>query len=92
MTAQQSLQIYEILNRYFKNDVDAKQLTQQIEIAIEKKVEDSKIELATKKKDLLELKVDLADRINKSKTETIIWIVAIGIVQFLMAILAKKYL
>ena len=91
MTAQQSLQIYEILNRYFKNDVDAKQLTQQIEIAIEKKVEDSKIELATKK-DLLELKVDLADRINKSKTETIIWIVAIGIVQFLMAILAKKYL
>lgn len=39
-----------------------------------------------------ENKTDLIDRINKSKTETIIWIVGIGILQFILTILSKKML
>ena len=34
-------------------------------------------------------KVDLIDRINKSKTETIIWIVGIGVLQFILTLLTK---
>jgi uncharacterized protein (DUF2164 family) len=34
-------------------------------------------------------KIDLIDRINKAKTETIIWIVGIGVLQFILTILAK---
>lgn len=37
-------------------------------------------------------KIDLIDRINKSKTETIIWIVGIGLLQFILIILSKKML
>lgn len=37
MIADQSLQIYDLLNKYFKNEADAKLLTKQIEIVIEKK-------------------------------------------------------
>jgi hypothetical protein len=34
-------------------------------------------------------KVDLIDRINKAKTETIIWIVGIGVLQFILTLLTK---
>jgi hypothetical protein len=37
-------------------------------------------------------KIDLIDRINKSKTETIIWIVGIGVLQFILSLLAKYFL
>ena len=37
-------------------------------------------------------KIDLIDRINKSKTETIIWIVGIGLLQFILTMLSKKML
>jgi hypothetical protein len=37
-------------------------------------------------------KIDLIDRINKAKTETIIWIVGIGVLQFILTILSKKIL
>lgn len=37
-------------------------------------------------------KVDLIDRINKSKVETIVWIVGTGVLQFILTILAKKFL
>ena len=37
-------------------------------------------------------KVDLIDRINKSKTETIMWIVGIGVLQFILTILSKNFL
>jgi hypothetical protein len=37
-------------------------------------------------------KVELIDRINKSKNETIIWIVGIGVLQFILSILSKKFL
>lgn len=37
-------------------------------------------------------KVDIVDRIGKAKLETIVWIVAIGVLQFVLAILTKKFL
>ncbi len=46
---------------------------------------DSKTSLFLTKED----KIDLIDRINKAKTETIIWIVSIGVLQFILTILAK---
>jgi len=37
-------------------------------------------------------KLDLVDRINKAKMETIIWIVGISLLQFMLTILSKKFL
>lgn len=53
-----------------------------------------KTEIDTKTSILLtkDDKVDIIDRIGKSKIETIIWIVGIGVLQFVLAILAKKFL
>ncbi len=85
MTATQSLKIYEILNKHFKNEDDARTMIQQIEEIVEAKVEGKKDILLTK-----EDKIDLIDRINKSKLETIIWIVGIGVLQFVLSFLMKK--
>ena len=41
--------------------------------------------------EMAQMKVDLIDRINKSKLETIIWIVGIGVLQFVMSVIAKNY-
>ena len=90
MTAIQSLKIYEILNKHFKSTEDAKIVVSEIEQIIEAKVEAQKDVLSTKE-DLLITKMDLIDRINKAKTETIIWIVSIGVLQFILSILAKKF-
>jgi len=45
------------------------------------------------KKDILlskDDKVDLIDRINNAKLETIIWIVGVGVLQFILSYLLKK--
>ncbi len=34
-------------------------------------------------------KIDLIDRMNKNKTETLVWIVGVGVLQFLMILLTK---
>lgn len=85
MTASQSLKIYEVLQKHFKNDAEAKIVIEQIEEIVEKKVDSKKDILLTK-----EDKIDLIDRINKSKLETIIWIVGIGVLQFVLSYLVKK--
>ena len=86
MTATQSLKIYEILNKHFKSSDDAKAVVGEIEQVIEEKINSKKDIFLTK-----EDKIDLIDRINKAKTETIIWIVSIGVLQFILSILAKKF-
>jgi hypothetical protein len=48
---------------------------------------DSKTDTFLTKED----KIDLIDRINKSKTETIVWIVGIGVLQFILTLLAKFF-
>jgi hypothetical protein len=52
-----------------------------------------KAELDAKTNILLtkEDKVDMIDRINQVKTELIIWIVSVGILQYLLPMLTKKF-
>ena len=85
MTASQCLKIYEVLQKHFKNDADAKIVIEQIEEIVENKIQSKKDVLLTK-----EDKIDLIDRINKAKLETIIWIVGIGVLQFVLSYLVKK--
>ena len=85
MTAAQNLKIYEVLHKHFKSDIDSKIVVEQIEQIVEAKVETKKDILLTK-----EDKIDLIDRINKSKLETIISIVGIGVLQFVLSYLIKK--
>jgi hypothetical protein len=80
------LQVYELFKKRF-NEEEAKIVIQYFEQKAEEKIQ--------QKKDLFLIKddkVDLIDRINKAKVETIIWIVGTGIVQFLLSVLAKKFL
>jgi hypothetical protein len=48
MTATQSLKIYEILQRHFKNEADAKVVVQEIETIIDNKFDKEKNILASK--------------------------------------------
>ena len=48
MTATQSLKIYEILQRHFKNEADAKIVVQEIETIIDNKFDKEKNSLASK--------------------------------------------
>ncbi|MDQ6755878.1 MAG: hypothetical protein M3004_02995, partial [Bacteroidota bacterium] len=72
---------YEILQRYFKNNDDAKIVVQEIEQIIEAKVDSKKDILATKedlsllKEDLLRFQIDVEKRFNS----LILWIVGTGI-------------
>ena len=91
MTSTQSFKIYEILQKHFNNSDDAKILVQEIEQIVENKLEGKKDVLSTKE-DLLIAKLDLSDRINRAKMETIIWIVGIGVLQFIAVLLTKKFL
>jgi hypothetical protein len=51
---------------------------------VENKIADKKDIFITK-----EDKIDLIDRINKAKLETILWIVGVGVVQFLLMKIGK---
>jgi hypothetical protein len=74
MTATQSFRIYEILQRHFKNNDDAKVVVQEIEQIIEAKVE-NKMTILTTKEDLLKFQVDVEKRFNN----IILWIVGTGL-------------
>lgn len=63
MTASQSLKLYELLNKNFKNEADAKALVNEIEAVIENRFNMERDRLATKE--------DLA----KTETKIILWIV-----------------
>lgn len=85
MTATQSFRIYEVLQKHFKNDVDAKLVVEQIEEIVENKVQQKSDILLTK-----EDKIDLVDRIHSAKIETIIWIVGVGVLQFVLSYLLRR--
>ena len=95
MSSARSLKVYDILNKHFKNDADSKVLIESVEEIIDKKMDESKNILATKQ-DLNEaitaVKSELLEKIYKAKIETITWIVAVGIIQFILTILSKKFL
>ena len=56
---------------------------------LKKEISDTKAEL---KRDISDTREELIDRIHKSKTDTIVWIVAVGILQFILSILTKRFL
>lgn len=89
MTATQSLKLYDILLKYFKNDTDAKAFVNELEIVLnEKSFNDEKvysnkneIEILKKEIEILrqETKTGFAETKSEIKTEInklIIWIVA----------------
>ena len=89
MTSTQSFKIYEILQKHFNNSDDAKVIVQEIEQIVENKLESKKDVLSTKE-DLLITKQDLIDRINSAKMQTVIWIVGVGVLQFIAFLLTRK--
>ena len=81
MTATQSFKIYEILQRHFKNNDDAKVVVQEIEQIIEAKLESKSEVLATKadiaalKEELPKFQIDVEKRFNNN----ILWVVGSAI-------------
>ena len=91
MTSTQSFKIYEILQKHFNNSDDAKVIVQEIEQIVENKLESKKDVLSTKE-DLLLTKQDLIDRINSAKLQTVIWIVGVGVLQFIAFFFTRKFI
>ncbi|MDR0792492.1 MAG: hypothetical protein LBE82_04225 [Chitinophagaceae bacterium] len=58
MTVSQSLNLYNISLRYFKNEADAKSFVSEIEVIIDNKFDNKKDTLATKT-DLADLKAEI---------------------------------
>lgn len=74
VTASQALKKYELLNKHFKNDEDAKALVQEIESVIDVKFDSAKDRLATKT-DLVKLETTIAE----AKVDIIKWLVGMAI-------------
>lgn len=85
MTSSQSFKIYEVLSKHFNNPEDAKTVVQEIEQIVEEKISAKKDILLTK-----DDKIDMIDRMHRAKIETIIWIVGVGILQFVGFYLLRK--
>jgi hypothetical protein len=67
VTAAQTLKMYELLNKYFKNNEDAKMLVQGIEEVIDGKFEAERDRLATKA-DLIIVKEEVRNDISRLET------------------------
>jgi len=67
VTAAQTLKMYELLNKYFKNNEDAKMLVQGIEEVIDGKFEAERDRLATKS-DLVILREEVRNDISRLET------------------------
>lgn len=75
MNATQSFRIYEILQKHFKDDADAKAVVSEIEQVIENKIAEKKDVLATKE-DIARLESLFERRFNNQ----IMWLVATALV------------
>ncbi|MFT4155614.1 hypothetical protein [Parafilimonas sp.] len=91
-------ELVEFVANEVRTEIDNKTslfLTKADKIELIEKMNNDKIELLAKLNNLHEKigndKVELIDRINKSKTETIIWIVGIGVLQFILTLLTKLF-
>ncbi len=78
--------LYNVLRKKFGEE-ETSQLVEFIKAEVKNEV-DNKTNILLTKDD----KIDIVDRINKSKLETIVWIVGTGVLQFILSILAKKFL
>lgn len=72
VTASQTLKIYELLNKHFKNEEDAKRLVQEIEQVIDVKFDSAKDRLATKE-DLSKLEI----RIEQGFKDQLKWLIVL---------------
>lgn len=76
MTASQSLKIYEVLQRHFNNDADAKIVVQEIEQIVENKFNDEKKEFSSRaelemlRKDMEAMEIRLTGKIESSALRT----------------------
>jgi hypothetical protein len=84
MTATQSLKIYEILHRHFKNAADAKTVVEEIETIIDNKFEKEKNQLSTKedihllREDVLKFQAYFEKRMNTFMAWNMGTIIAVG--------------
>ena len=85
ITSSQSFEIYEILNRYFKNEKDAKALVKEIESVIDTRFQGERDRLATKE-DVAKLET----KISESKADLLKWMIVlfapfyVGMIVFLI--------
>lgn len=98
MTTTQSFKIYEVLQRHFNNDADAKIVVQEIEQIVENKFETSKNSFATKEDigvlriSIQELKTEIvASRVEMEKrfNSMLMWMIGtmIALIGIVIAIL-----
>lgn len=78
MTASQTLNLYNLTLRYFKNEADAKAFVSEVEAVVDLKYESKKSEIASKE-DVYKLDLKIAD----TKAELIKSIYIVGLIQFL---------
>jgi hypothetical protein len=76
VTASQTLKIYEILNKHFKNEEDAKALVTEIEQVIDVKFDSAKDRLATKE-DLIREIGKLEVRVEQGFKDQLKWIIVL---------------
>ncbi len=81
MTATQSLKLFQIAQRYFKNEADATSFLSEIELVVDGKLESKKDIFLTK-----DDKIDLMEKMNKDKIDLIKWMVGIFITLALMIV------
>lgn len=74
MTATQTLKIYQVLNKHFKNAEDASVVVQEIEENVDKKIDQRKAILATKE-DIARIEIAVEKRSNN----LVLWIVSTGV-------------
>lgn len=73
----------EFVKNEVKDELDGRTntfLVKQDKVELIEKMNDIKVELNEK---INSVKTELIDRNNKSKTETIVWIVGVGVLQFI---------
>ncbi|MEO7120041.1 MAG: hypothetical protein ABIY62_03035 [Ginsengibacter sp.] len=80
------ISLYNILRKKFGED-ETNSLVEFIKAEVKNEA-DAKSNILLTKDD----KIDLVDRINKAKLETIIWVVGTGVLQFVLSILTKKFM
>ncbi len=84
MSTSQTVEIYKILNRYFKNEEDATRVVSELELVIDNKFEEKKSVLATKedlkdlRQEMNDLRVELISKLNDHFKWTIASLLSVG--------------
>jgi hypothetical protein len=86
------LTLYNILSKK-SGEQEAHEVVEFIHSEVKAQMEEIKSDLNTKTTVFLtkEDKIDLIDRINKIKTELIVWIVAVSLLQYILLMITRKF-